>query len=116
LQKTNLFEEFVSMSAWSRTEAARTIDEVKRRSATDPDFRALALSNPTAALAKVNPRPIPEGSVIFVESGSAAPTATDAERLVVPLPDAATACHDELSDEDLENAAGGSGTPPVGIS
>lgn len=109
------------MTAWSRSEAARTIEEVKRRSATDPEFRALALSNATAALAKVNPRPIPEGSVRFVESHDAAQEANSSQIIVAVLPDPASAINEELSDEDLENAAGGGsggggGTPPVGIS
>jgi len=104
------------MSAWSRSEAARTIEEVKRRSATDPEFRALALTNAAAALAKVNPRPIPQGSVLFLEPGNAADEASGPERIVVILPHLAAAVDDELSYEDLENAAGGAGTPPVGIS
>jgi hypothetical protein len=103
------------MNAWSRSEAARTIEEVKRRSATDPEFRALALSNPTAALAKINPRPIPEASVRFVESRDAGQEASNSQIIVAVLPDPATTVEEELSDEDLENAAGG-GTPPVGIS
>ena len=102
------------MNAWSRSEAARTIEEAKRRSATDPVFRALALSNPAAALAKINPRPIPEGSVCFVESRDAE-KANDPEIMVVILPDPSTSLGEELSDDDLENVAGG-GTPPVGIS
>ncbi len=103
------------MTAWPRSEAGRTIEEVKRRSAIDSEFRALALSDPTAALAKVNPRPIPEGTVRFVESGTAEQEANNALMIVAVLPDPAMAVEEELSDEDLEDAAGGS-TPPVSIS
>jgi hypothetical protein len=105
------------MTAWSRSEAARTIEEVKRRSVIDPEFRALALSDPSAALTKVNPRPVPVGSVRFVEAGGAAQEINNSETIVAILPDPKMAT-EEMSDEDLEDVAGGGNAPPppVGIS
>lgn len=97
------------MTAWSRTEASRTIEEARRRSALDPGFRALALSDAAAALARINPRPIPPGSIVFVEiGGTVAEIGPNA--LVIELPDLGQS-EDELSIGDLEKAAGGSGGP-----
>lgn len=98
------------MTAWSQSEAQRTIEEVKRRSQIDPLFRALALSDPMAALAKVNPRPMPEGSVRFLEAEVGA-NSVDSKTIFVVLP-APTNSSDELNDDDLEDVAGGSNTPP----
>lgn len=99
------------MTAWSRSEAVRTIEEVKRRAMVDPVFRALALSDPTAALTKVNPRPVPVGSVQFIEAGELAEETNTAEMIVAILPPA-SASSDELSFDELEEVAGGSNTPP----
>jgi len=106
------------MTAWSQSEAERTIEEVKRRSALDPSFRALALSDSLAALARVNPRPIPANSVRFVESSEIENTKDDPQTLVIILPPLESAI-EELTEEELENVAGGGDqppTPPVGIS
>jgi len=92
----------------------RAIDEVKRRSLLDPAFRALALSDPMGALAKVNPRPLPVGSVRFVESADAVQESNEAQVIVAALPPAGEAV-EELSDSELEDVAGGGG-PPVGMS
>lgn len=105
------------MTAWSRSEASRTIEEVKRRSLIDPDFRTLALSDPIAALTKVNPRPVPVGSVRFVEAGDHVEEINNADIIIAILPDPAVDT-EELSEDDLEDVAGGGGAPPppVGIS
>lgn len=113
------------MTAWSQSEANRTLDEAKRRSLTDPEFRALALSDPMAALAKINPRQIPVGSLRFIENKDAAPYLADPKVTVVILPDMGTLTEDadELTDDDLEKVAGGGGPnpptppdPPIGNS
>jgi hypothetical protein len=44
---------------WTEEEAERVYRELAKRSMTDPEFRTLALSNPTAAVAKINPTPLP---------------------------------------------------------
>lgn len=106
------------MTAWSRSEAARTIEEVKRRSRTDPEFRALAIADPISALTKVNPRPVPAGSVRFVAAGDEAQEINNSDIIVAILPEPA-AEGEELSEDELENVAGGGNTPPpppVGIS
>jgi hypothetical protein len=106
------------MTAWSRSEASRTIEEVKRRSAIDPEFRALALSDPLAALNKINPRPVPAGSVRFIEATEQGQEIDDSLIIVAVLPDPIPAS-EELELEELENVAGGgsgSTLPPVGAS
>lgn len=96
------------MAGWTQEEASRTIDEVKARCLVDPGFRALALSNPVAAIAKINPKPLPAGlSIRFVEGTGAtdsfAGTGPDLTIVLPALVDKA----DELSDDELEQAAGG---------
>jgi len=106
------------MTPWSLSEAARVIEEVKTRSMTDREFRALALSDPIAALGKINPQPVPVGSVRFVESADSALARSTQSEIVAVLPDL-IANADEMSFDELEAVAGGgsgTGTPPVGIS
>ena len=105
------------MTAWAQSEASRTLDEAKRRSATDPQFRALLLSNPMTALAKINPRQIPPDSVRFIESKDAAVPFDNPKVLLIVLPELGSFNDDaeELTEDDLEQVAGGttaSTTPP----
>ena len=102
------------MTAWSPSEAIRTIDEAKRRSLIEPEFRALLLSDPITAVAKINPRPIPAESLRFVESKDAALAATQTGIMIVVLPDPGTSLEDveELTEEDLTSVAGGGQPPP----
>ena len=76
---------------------------------TDPGFRALALSNPIAAIAKVNPKPLPAGvSIRFVDRPEQNdPGKISGSNLTVVLPRTVQKV-DELSDSDLDQAAGGS--------
>jgi hypothetical protein len=96
------------LGRWSREETNRTIDEVKRRSLVDPDFRALALSNPVAAIARINPKPLPLAlSIKFVEGSAGADASSSSVphfTIILPEPVAEAA---ELSDLELEQAAGG---------
>ena len=96
------------MAQWSQDEVNRTIDEVKRRSLVDPDFRVLALSNPLAAIAKINPKPLPAGlSLRFVDSlDGTVPPVSSGPDLTIVLPKL-IASADDLSDAELEQAAGG---------
>jgi hypothetical protein len=93
---------------WSQEEANRTIDEIKRRSLLDPEFRTLALVNPLAAIAKVNPKPLPANiSVTFIEGSTPnIPRMASGSSFKIVLPAAVTGA-DELSDAELEQAAGG---------
>lgn len=84
---------------WTQEEADKTLEEIKRRSITDPEFRSLAISNPNAAVSKVNPKPLPTGfSVKFVDNSGSGKT------IVLPDPIAKA---EELSDAELEEVAGG---------
>jgi hypothetical protein len=95
------------MAQWSQDELNRTIDEVKRRCLVDPGFRILALSQPVAAIAKINPKRLPEGWVVkFIEASTEAPSSIVSEGLSIVLPETLEKA-DELSDADLEQAAGG---------
>ena len=98
------------MSRWSRDELIRTLSEVKSRSMIDATFRKLAISEPAAAIARVNPKPLPAGlSITFADRAvdAAGLTQSDSDLIIVlpPLiPDP-----DQLSDVELEEAAGGIG-------
>ena len=86
---------------WNEQEAQKTLAELVKKATTDPEFRALALSNPNAAIGKINPLPIPANYKIrFVDNAGANLT------VVLPDPVAATG---ELSDSELEQVAGGVG-------
>ncbi|MEM8960968.1 MAG: hypothetical protein AAGD38_05780 [Acidobacteriota bacterium] len=85
---------------WTQEENRKVMAEVARRSATDPEFRALCFADPSAAIAQVAGRPVPEGvNIRFIDNQGA--------DLTVVLPDPVKA-EGELSDEELEEVAGGS--------
>lgn len=87
------------MPEWTQQEIDQTLEEISRRSMTDPEFRKTALSNPAAAVSEVNPKPIPEGfSVRFADNTGSTKTVV----LPDPISDA-----EELSDAELEEVAGG---------
>jgi hypothetical protein len=94
----------------------QAIQKAVRLSSLDPLFRALALSNPTAALAKVHLYPVPAGCpVLFVEEGAEVSEVSPETRVVrLPRPDEGLG--DELSDADLDQVAGGSDSSGSGIS
>lgn len=98
------------MTKWSQSEITRTIEEVKRRAQADPEFRALALSDAAAAIAKVNPRPLPSGITAVFAEAPEAPESRGAAGTVIILPEP-LADSEEISDEDLEDAAGGDDGP-----
>jgi len=87
------------MIDWTQEEADRTLAEIKKRSTTDPEFRALALSKPAAAIAKINSKKLPTGfQVKFIDNSG------PVKSFVLPDPIARV---EELSDAELEQAAGG---------
>lgn len=93
------------MRRWSREEAGRTLAEVQRRAASDPAFRALALSNPLAAISRVNPKPWPpQVDIHFAEVSAIAHDAGGQVSGVISLPPLTT---NELNEEELQKAAGG---------
>lgn len=102
------------MNKWTAEEFERVIDEVMDRARADSAFRRLALADAAAAIARVDPKPLPaEFTVRFVEPGpklvgQAAPG--DVTRVIVLTP-----ASDELSDADLENVAGGGDGSGTGV-
>jgi hypothetical protein len=88
-----------AMPQWTQEEVSKTLNEVARKSAVDPAFRKLCLTDPKSAIAQVNKIPIPKSFRIrFVENEGA--------NMTVVLPDPA-APEGELSDEALEQVAAG---------
>jgi hypothetical protein len=87
------------MIEWNKEEVDKIEVDIKMRAMTDPEFRALALNDPPAAVTKVTSKPLPPGfRVRFVEN--------DGANLTVVLPDPVSATH-ELADAELEQVAGG---------
>jgi hypothetical protein len=97
------------MENWRKSELQQTLSEVARRCTVDLEFRSLALRDAAAAIAKVNPKPLPDGVQFkFVDN-------TGCQKTVV-LPDPLGKDSDELSEESLESVAGGGDNPPITIS
>jgi len=86
------------MAEWNEQEVQTTLAEVMRRAATDPEYRALALRDPKAAVAKVTTHAIPSDFKLrFVDNEGA--------NLTLVLPDPVP--EGELSEQELEQVAGG---------
>jgi hypothetical protein len=85
---------------WTKEETDKVAVEIKKRAMKDPEFRALALSNPHAAVAKINSTPFPSGyKVRCIDQAG--------YNVTVLLPDPVSRV-EELSDAELEQVAGGS--------
>jgi hypothetical protein len=81
------------MNDWQPEELQETFSEIARRASVDREFRALALKNAAAAVAQINPKPLPDNiAVQFVDNSG--PTK------IVPLPDLAPG----ISEESIEAA------------
>ena len=93
------------MSTINEQELSRAIREVIKLASVDPDFRAKAVSNPNAALSSVVGATI-KTNVKFVDDfGSSARTIVLADPV---------ANIDQLSEEELEQVAGGCGVSTCG--
>jgi len=86
------------MSNWSDAELNNLVETVIRRATVDPEFRKLAVSDPTAALNKFADKPIGALKIKFVDMQGPEKT------IVLP---AIVYKNDELSVEELEAVAGG---------
>ncbi len=85
---------------WTQEKVDQVELEIKARAVADPTFRALALSDPSAALSQVTDLPLPAGyRVQFVDNAGANRTII----LPDPVPEV-----EELSEADLAHVAGGS--------
>jgi len=83
-------------------EVRGVLKEVFERASTDPVYREKALANPKAAIEEITGEELPENAstIRFQEEGNASASAT------FTLPDLVEQS-DELSEEDLEQVAGG---------
>ena len=85
--------------SWTPEQIETTLRAVTERSMTDPAFRALALSNPVAAIGKVTSVPVAKDFKIqFVDNAGC--------DMTVVLPDAAKHAA-PVSEEELAGVAGG---------
>ena len=89
-------------------EVNSAVREVIKRAVVDPDFRQLAVRDSKAAIAKVSNKKLPEGmSIQFIDNyGKSVKT--------IALPDPIKA--QELTDEELEQVAGGCTVSSCGVS
>jgi hypothetical protein len=87
------------MADWTNNELEQALAEVARRSSVDLDFRTLALTDPLAALAKINSKPLPQDikSIYFHDNSNGA--------LHMSLPDPIPGI-EELTEAELAAAAG----------
>ena len=96
------------MATFDQNDLGAGIREVLKRSAVDPEFRQLAVSNGPKALAAVDPSLSGVMDVTFIDNFNRT------HKTVVlpdPVPDA-----DSLSEEELEQVAGGCGVSTCGTS
>jgi hypothetical protein len=85
--------------AWTSEQLQRVIDEALFRAATDHRYRKLALENAARAIARITPKPLPNGITLeFVDNSGAIKT--------VPLPPPLTAAG-PMSEAELQSVSAG---------
>jgi len=95
-----------AMADFSFAEFEGCIEKAKLRAQVDPLFRTLALNDAKEALRKIRGASLPDDlTVVFVEPGASAFKDPAHTRVVVL--DSSAEVAEELSDDDLENVAGG---------
>ena len=86
------------MSEWTQEHLEEAVNKVAAKAATDPAFRSKAVNDPASAVLEATGEALPSDfNLRFVD-----PAGTD---MTIVLPEAMES--DELSDEELEEAAGG---------
>lgn len=98
------------MSAtWTNEELQDAIQELMSRTATDLEFRALALKDSASAIEKIGGRPLVSDMTFkFVDNSGTLKT--------IPLPDLLPALQEEeLSEAELEAVAGGASAQTVSV-
>lgn len=90
------------MADWTEDELVQVIGEAQRRASVDPEFRQLAVTNTTAALAKITGRQLPANLSFQFHDNSG-----KTKHFVLPDPIAGI---EELSEAELKSAAGGNTT------
>ncbi len=94
-------------SNWTDEEMSRAVLETLRRISVDEDFKKLAFSDGAAAIARVNPKPLPPGLVMkFVDNSGPVQT------IPLPHPDFES---EEISEAELEAVAGGTWAVSVSV-
>jgi hypothetical protein len=88
------------MNQLTETELASAIREVIKRSVVDPEFRTFAIKNGNEAITKVSGKSVPAGTILNFVSNENQQTKSYA------LPDP-VGPHEELTEEALEQIAGG---------
>jgi bacteriocin-like protein len=88
------------MADWTEDELNQVVGEVLRRTSIDPEFRALALNEPIAAMGKVASKPLPVNLGVQFHDNSG-----DIKHITLPDPIPGI---EELSEEELQAVAGGS--------
>jgi hypothetical protein len=86
---------------WTAEEVNKVISLIKERSATDKEFRKRVLSEPQKAIKEISGKDLPQGFKIKIIENKPGVDQT------YVLPDFTG---EELSDEDLDNVAGGKGS------
>jgi len=88
---------------WTEEKINQTIADIKKKASEDGSFRKLCLDNPNEAIKQVSGMEVPEGVKInIIESDSGVDH-------TILLPSNKT----ELSEQDLDNIAGGRCSPVV---
>lgn len=88
--------------SWTPEEIEQTLRAVTERSLKDSAFRALAISNPNAAIAQVTNKAIPaDFRIQFVDNAG--------NDMTIVLPDAKKDAPAAINEEELAGVAGGAG-------
>ncbi|MDY0092664.1 MAG: NHLP leader peptide family RiPP precursor [Candidatus Vecturithrix sp.] len=95
------------MATWTEAEVQQVVKDVTTKATTDQQFRKALMANPRAVIKEVAGKEVPEGfNLKLIEADPGAD-------LTVVIPPLET---DELSDQELDQVAGGRGCRGLGVS